>query len=173
MARRLGGGSTGGQLDREERLEKLLASRGFGGAPGKEADLPGQALPARASSAPRPASASRSRPAVARPPRPAAAAASGRPRTSGAGPNIHTIGSYGGSSGSRLHQTTEAYRQQRGTTARTVEEVGRASMTAEKAAEVDRARAKVRGEAARTTTGRASSVPRPPAFSGRGQRLGD
>merc|ERR1712232_856106 len=68
--------------------------------------------------------------------------------------NIHTLdGACGNArarsvSGSRLHQTTEAYRQNRGTTARTVEEVGRATMTAEKAAQVDKAREKVLGEKA-------------------------
>lgn len=47
--------------------------------------------------------------------------------------------------GSRLHETTAAYRANRGTTARTVETVGRDTMTQEKRAQVDKAREKVLG----------------------------
>eukprot|EP00931_Biecheleriopsis_adriatica_P003264 TRINITY_DN10467_c0_g1_i2.p1 TRINITY_DN10467_c0_g1~~TRINITY_DN10467_c0_g1_i2.p1 ORF type:complete len:176 (+),score=6.22 TRINITY_DN10467_c0_g1_i2:66-530(+) len=152
MARRLGGGSV--PLDREGRLEKLLASSAFGCAVPAQDGAP--SCQARAASAPRPSTSGRARP----------------PKS---GPNIHTIASTPGcsASGSRLHQTTEAYRQQRGTTARTVEEVGRASMTAEKAAEVDRARAKVRGDAGQCRPRSASGRPplRPCPHS-RGQRLG-
>jgi len=89
------------------------------------------------------------------------------------GANVHTLdsaptSSSGSSSarasscgvaGSRLQQTTEAYRQQRGTTARTVGQVGRATMTPEKEAEVMRARTKVLG-AERAAVGRPPSASR-------------
>lgn len=114
------------------------------------------------------------------------------------GANVHTLSSAPASSsgssgarasscgvaGSRLQQTTEAYRQQRGTTARTVGQVGRATMTAEKEAEVMRARTKVLG-AERAAVGRPASAskagvsgtrpPMPPASrraSGSGHQLG-
>ncbi|CAE8711402.1 unnamed protein product [Polarella glacialis] len=160
---RLGGGSGFKQLGREERLERLLASKAFGGAPlctaPSEATSPGPRRGDGPAPATRPSSASRGPPAVAvRSSRPASAGAGARRQPGTA--NIHTIGSSGGGggSGSRLHQTTEAYRQNRGTTARTVEEVGYDSMTAEKAAQVDRARAKVHGEAGRQPRPRSGAV---------------
>eukprot|EP00913_Durusdinium_trenchii_P004936 g4583.t1 len=54
-------------------------------------------------------------------------------------------GAYGGAAvddSASLLQTTEAYRQHQGTTAETLSDVGYQTMTAEKAQEVDRARAK-------------------------------
>merc|ERR1712146_133258 len=56
-------------------------------------------------------------------------------------------------SGSRLHNTTEAYRQNRGTTAKDIRDVGRHTMTKEKGAQVDSARAKVLGEKAALYSG--------------------
>eukprot|EP00747_Dinoflagellata_sp_TGD_P146588 gnl/TRDRNA2_/TRDRNA2_176707_c5_seq1.p1 gnl/TRDRNA2_/TRDRNA2_176707_c5~~gnl/TRDRNA2_/TRDRNA2_176707_c5_seq1.p1 ORF type:complete len:191 (-),score=29.77 gnl/TRDRNA2_/TRDRNA2_176707_c5_seq1:307-879(-) len=183
---RLGGAGHGGGmrlLGREERLEKLLASQAYGGAVLNGAEDVGSdsheapppctrsksAAPASRSTRPSTAgSAARCGSVAGR--RPPAAASSGRRPGSA---NIHTLSSGAGGSGSRLHQTTEAYRQQRGTTARTVEEVGRATMTREKACEVDRARAKVHGEpthAPRGSSGLASAPPRMPL--GPGQRLG-
>eukprot|EP00928_Gymnodinium_smaydae_P089367 TRINITY_DN73342_c0_g1_i1.p2 TRINITY_DN73342_c0_g1~~TRINITY_DN73342_c0_g1_i1.p2 ORF type:complete len:214 (+),score=41.75 TRINITY_DN73342_c0_g1_i1:62-643(+) len=165
---RLGGDSRGGgqPLKGEERLEKLLASRAYGGAAVPDAQAAASAgAPSRP---PVPAAPGRGRASSAAPAKGARLASAGsgcgvRRPTPGR-PNIHTLSGSasggGGSSGSgsRLHNTTEAYRQQRGTTARTVEAVGRATMTREKAAEVDRARERVRGP----------SVPRPPVASAGG-----
>jgi len=63
--------------------------------------------------------------------------------------NIKTIGN----TRSRLNDTTEAYRQNRGTTAQTIKEVGKDTMTPEKAAQVAAAREKVHG----TRSGRNSN----------------
>eukprot|EP00927_Polykrikos_kofoidii_P081809 TRINITY_DN7964_c0_g1_i1.p2 TRINITY_DN7964_c0_g1~~TRINITY_DN7964_c0_g1_i1.p2 ORF type:complete len:227 (-),score=24.34 TRINITY_DN7964_c0_g1_i1:420-1052(-) len=169
----------GQALSREDRLQKLLASECFGGAPVTAAA--GSDAPVAASrpattegrrAAARPASAPKRMPSSVRCASPSTIArrcSGGDVATSGTAsraashraparpasarpaatrkPNVHTLSDchHGAGSGSRLHQTTEAYRQQRGTTARTVEEVGRATMTPEKAADVDRARAKVHG----------------------------
>ncbi|CAE7730393.1 unnamed protein product [Symbiodinium pilosum] len=151
MAKRLGGGCAGKVLGREERLEKLENSCAYGGAPvpaksGRPPpgpkNGPARPLPAgRPSSSGRTSSAARASSHGRVPPKP--------------GSNIHTLGSLEGT-GSRLGDTTEAYRQQRGTTAKKVSEVGYESMTPEKAAEVDKARAKVRGEISST---RSASVP--------------
>eukprot|EP00434_Breviolum_minutum_P006674 symbB.v1.2.005892.t1/scaffold329.1/size228424/2 len=58
---------------------------------------------------------------------------------------------------SLLH-TTEAYRQQQGTTAETLLEVGKKTMTPEKAQQVERARAKVRGNDTKTRAARCPST---------------
>lgn len=89
---------------------------------------------------------------------PAPSSGSGRPRSASCASHVP---------GSRLHDTTEAYRQNRGTTARTVEAVGRATMTPEKAAEVDRAREKALGEKARGASPGMSS--RRPSHGGCGR----
>ncbi|CAE7682029.1 unnamed protein product [Symbiodinium sp. CCMP2456] len=166
MAKRLGGasGRPGKALDREERLEKLVNSCAFGGAPvpvpekGKRAVGPkslglGRPASAGASHGVRAISQGRGKPPPANaPPKP--------------GSNIHTLASLG-ESGSRLQDTTEAYRQQRGTTAKKVTDVGYQSMTAEKAAEVDKARAK-----ARVNSHRSASVPtNAKVFSVSGQQI--
>eukprot|EP00929_Paragymnodinium_shiwhaense_P003566 TRINITY_DN10413_c0_g1_i1.p1 TRINITY_DN10413_c0_g1~~TRINITY_DN10413_c0_g1_i1.p1 ORF type:complete len:198 (-),score=30.56 TRINITY_DN10413_c0_g1_i1:163-756(-) len=193
VGQRLGGGQGLHQppLGREERLQRLLASEAFGGAPvaddaayippdvrqqpkkQKPPTAPGAPVrPASASRAQAPTSAAASRGGVAQPPRPApprrpssASAVTGRRQ----GANVHTINSGSSCGGSRLHNTTEAYRQHRGTTAKTVEQVGRGTMTKEKAAEVDRARAIVHGKGAAKPPGerRAAS-----ASCGPGRRLG-
>mmetsp|Transcript_43806 Transcript_43806/g.103567 ORF Transcript_43806/g.103567 Transcript_43806/m.103567 type:complete len:203 (-) Transcript_43806:146-754(-) len=195
----LGGAPQGGALSREERLDKLLTSQAFGGAEvqpdvdRKQASTPHGARSASLSATPQ-------RLAESRRPRSVTSASStrrnttegtshartpsaqGRPRSTGS--NIHTLSSSSGDGnvhGSRLHNTTEAYRQHRGTTARTVEQVGRATMTAEKAAAVDAAREKVLGapceQGARAAATRQVAQPpaaprRPPRPSSRGHRLG-
>jgi len=135
---------------------------------------------------------------VSGPGRPSVASKDSTPANRPFGANVHTLGSAPASSsgssgarasscgvaGSRLQQTTEAYRQQRGTTARTVGQVGRATMTPEKEAEVMRARSKVLG-AERAAMGRPASAakagaagsrpPMPPSSrrpSGPGHQLG-
>ena len=62
--------------------------------------------------------------------------------TSSRSSNVQTVGS----TRSRLHDTTEAYRQNRGTTAQNIREVGQNTMTDEKRKQVDKAR-KVAGAA--------------------------
>ena len=130
-----------------------MNSCAFGGAPVPVPEKPGK----------RPTPGPKSHPGLGRP----AAGAShgvraisqgrGKPPPANAPPkpgsNIHTLASLG-ENGSRLQDTTEAYRQQRGTTAKKVTDVGYQSMTAEKAAEVDKARAKVR-----VNSHRSASVP--------------
>ena len=168
MAKRLGGGCPGKVLGREERLEKLVNSCAFGGAPVPAKSgrpPPGPGLGSAAAPGPgaksRPTSGGRSSQAVPR------AASHGRAAPK-AGSNIHTLGSLDGT-GSRLRDTTEAYRQQRGTTARKVTDVGYQSMTPEKAAEVDKARAKVHGE---SSSQRSASVPtKARVFSVSGQKI--
>mmetsp|Transcript_63210 Transcript_63210/g.137880 ORF Transcript_63210/g.137880 Transcript_63210/m.137880 type:complete len:242 (+) Transcript_63210:135-860(+) len=72
------------------------------------------------------------------------------------GAKIRTLSSER-STGSRLHNTTEAYRQQHGTTAKTVDAVGRDTMTPEKSREVQQARKKVLGSDSQGGEGRPSS----------------
>ncbi|CAE6919666.1 unnamed protein product [Symbiodinium natans] len=163
MAKRLGGGRPGKVLDREERLEKLVNSCAFGGAP----------VPSTAKSGRPPVPGPKSRPSGGPAVGAGARAASQGPRP---GSNIHTLDSLGtGGTGSRLQDTTEAYRQQRGTTAKKVTEVGYQSMTPDKAAEVDKARAKVRGESVGSGSSqrsqRSSSVPSAKVFSISGQQI--
>eukprot|EP00933_Yihiella_yeosuensis_P033841 TRINITY_DN27463_c0_g2_i1.p1 TRINITY_DN27463_c0_g2~~TRINITY_DN27463_c0_g2_i1.p1 ORF type:complete len:203 (+),score=46.06 TRINITY_DN27463_c0_g2_i1:75-611(+) len=174
---RLGGGSCVKALDREARLEKLLGSQAYGGAAVPAKDAPAKPPMAKASASTRSTSAHAA--SVSSSVRSNSSRAVGRPPASGS--NIRTISDSPGvsASGSRLRQTTEAYRQNRGTTARTVDQVNRAHMTPEKAAEVDRARAKVLGEAAGRPP-RAASLKEPgrrpssstPIPRGRGHRLG-
>mmetsp|Transcript_85560 Transcript_85560/g.215647 ORF Transcript_85560/g.215647 Transcript_85560/m.215647 type:complete len:206 (-) Transcript_85560:91-708(-) len=203
VAHRLGG-SSHPPLGREERADRLLASRAFGGADvqtasGAAAATSAAALGANHATAPGvrqpPATAARRQtnvPSAARssggtsrasrqgaPPRPSSSCSAGKRSPQPGVANIHTLSSgSGGACGSRLHQTTEAYRQQRGTTARTVEQVGRATMTQEKAAEVDRAREKVLGRPSSATSGsgqgqRGSRTPaRSVSRPGTGRRLG-
>lgn len=175
MAKRLGGASGRpgkASLDREERLEKLVNSCAFGGAP---VPVPVPAVPVPEKPGKASTLGPKSRPGA----RPASAGASrargisqgrGKPPPANAPPkpgsNIHTLASLG-ESGSRLQDTTEAYRQQRGTTAKKVTDVGYQSMTAEKAAEVDKARAKVR-----VNSHRSASVPtNANVFSVSGQQI--
>mmetsp|Transcript_15057 Transcript_15057/g.26078 ORF Transcript_15057/g.26078 Transcript_15057/m.26078 type:complete len:183 (-) Transcript_15057:120-668(-) len=163
MAKRLGG-RPGGQLDREERLEKLMSSCAYGGAsvaipatfPQGKTSVQGKA-PAQAKTPARPKATSRRLSGSVGASRPS----HGLPRSGG---NIHTLGGE-----SRLTNTTESYRQQQGTTAKTLSEVGYRSMTSEKMSEVDKARQKVHGHG---TAQRSCSVPtRHSLFSGRGHKM--
>ncbi|CAJ1359802.1 unnamed protein product [Effrenium voratum] len=140
-------GGAPGRPDREERLEKLLASCAYGGA----------AVPdAPRSKQPKERPKERQKPPMA----------AHRAKSSGA------VSSLPSCSGSRLLQTTEAYRQQRGTTARSLTEVGYSSMTPEKAAEVDRARAKaLPAKASRARSSTPSQSSRSQRFLGKGQAL--
>mmetsp|Transcript_29501 Transcript_29501/g.75628 ORF Transcript_29501/g.75628 Transcript_29501/m.75628 type:complete len:144 (+) Transcript_29501:53-484(+) len=125
-------------LSREQRLQKLMQSPLFGGA---EAPVPSPGTAA----APAPPTRARSVTAPKRAP-PARARSTGPARSAGGPARVATV-SRGGYGGSSLRNTTEAYRQQRGTTAKTIDAVGRRTMTTEKAQQVDRARKIVHGEA--------------------------
>lgn len=172
MAHRLGG-VRAKSLTREERLEKLLNSAAYGGEihippPDNNNDLvtlepiggagEGRDEIKSGNSLGHLSSQRRgSKPPVAQP------KARAPPRRS----NVHTINSVvrtTASTRSRLHDTTEAYRQNRGTTARTIEEVGRDTMTQEKAEQVNRAREKVlNSSSARSSSCGASFSRRVPA----------
>ncbi|CAL1154176.1 unnamed protein product [Cladocopium goreaui] len=104
------------RLDPAQRLEKLMNSAAYGGA------VVDDSAAKRSHSAPR-ALAPRPAPRCQRQPRPVRPAPRPASRS--------------------LLKTTEAYRQQQGTTAETLLDVGKKTMTPEKAKAVDRARAKV------------------------------
>lgn len=192
MAHRLGG-ARGKSLNREERLEKLINSAAYGG----EIHTPllplernhnnnGSALRATVEPCIEGPGEGRNEvrnnsmnhvPPVRRGSKPPIVPAKARAPPPPRKPNIHTLNSSNqsnvrtpASTRSRLHNTTEAYRQNRGTTARTIEEVGRDTMTQEKAEQVARAREKVltgsAGSSARSNSCGANFSRRVPAPGG-------